>query len=74
MKIDKTKLNAMLKLSDEELWCEIRAVAKGKGINMPERMPDKAEINKVRTALSEADKLNLTSAMRLVNDLKRGDK
>ena len=41
---------------------------------MPERMPDGAEINKVRTALSEADKLNLTSAMRLVNDLKRGDK
>ena len=74
MKIDKTKLDAMLKLSDEELWQEIRAVAKGKGINMPERMPNKAEISKVRSALSEAEKLNLASAMRLVNELKRGDK
>lgn len=74
MKIDKTKLDNMLKLSDEELWREIRSVAKSKGISMPERMPDKAEISKVRSALSEAERLNLASAMRLVNELKRGDK
>lgn len=74
MKIDKKKLDAMLSLSDAELWGEIRAVAKAKGINMPEKTPSEAEIKKVRAALSEAEKLNLASAMRLVNDLKRGDR
>ena len=74
MKIDKTKLDAMLSLSDAELWGEIRKVARAKGINMPEKTPSESEIRKVRAALSEAEKLNLASAMRLVNDLKRGDK
>ena len=74
MKIDKTKLDAMLMLSDEQLWEEIRSVAKAKGINMPEKAPNSAELNKVRSALADADKLNLPTAMRLINDLKRGDK
>ena len=74
MKIDKTKLDAMLSLSDAELWGEIRKVARAKGINMPEKTPSESEIRPVRAALSEAEKLNLASAMRLVNDLKRGDK
>lgn len=74
MKIDKTKLDAMLTLSDEQLWEEIRSVAKSKGINMPERTPSNAELNKVRSALADADKLNLPTAIRLINDLKRGNK
>lgn len=74
MKIDKTKLDAMLTLSDDALWAEIRAVAGAKGINMPEKSPSSAELNKVRCALRDADKLNLPTAMRLINDLKRGDK
>ena len=74
MKIDKTKLDAMLMLSDDELWAEIRSVAGAKGINMPEKAPPKAELNKVRGALRDADKLNLPTAMRLINDLKRGEK
>ena len=74
MKIDKTKLNAMLSLSDEQLWEEIRAVAKSKGISMLEKTPTCAELNKVRSALADADKLNLPTAIRLINDLKKGEK
>ncbi len=74
MKIDKNKLDAMLTLSDEQLWAEIRAVACAKGINMPEKTPSSSELCKVRSALKDADKLSLPSAMRLINDLKRGDK
>ncbi len=74
MKIDKTKLDAMLSLSNDELWTEIRSVAKSKGINMPERTPSESELAKVRSALAEADKLSLPSAMRLINELKRGEK
>jgi len=74
MKIDKTKLDAMLKLSDDELWAEIRSVASSKGIKMPEKTPSDTELKKVRSALADADKLNLPTAMRLVNELKRGEK
>ena len=74
MKIDKTKLNAMLSLSDEQLWEEIRTIAKSKGINMPEKSPTGSELNKVRSALADADKLNLPTAIRLMNDLKKGEK
>ena len=74
MKIDKTKLDAMLSLSNDELWTEIREIAKSRGINMPERTPSNSELMKVRSALADADKLNLPTAMRLVNELKRGEK
>ena len=72
MKIDKSKLDAMSALSDEELWKKIREIAGEKGIKMPENAPSSAELSKVRSALSEADKLNLPKAMRIVNNLKRG--
>ena len=74
MKIDKAKLEAMSALSDEELWKQIKSAAASKGINMPEKAPRTEELNKVRQALSDADKLNLSSAMRLINDLKKGGK
>ena len=74
MKIDKNKLEAMLSLSDEELWREIRTVAKSKGISMPEKTPSCTELTKVRSALADADKLSLPSAMRLINELKWGEK
>ena len=72
MKIDKSKLDAMSSLSDEELWKKIREIAGEKGIKMPEKAPSGEELSKVRSALSEADKLNLPQAMRIVNNLKRG--
>lgn len=74
MKIDKSKLEAMSALSDEELWNQIRQIAGEKGIRMPEKSPGKNELSKVRAALSDADKLSLPGAMRMINNLKRGDK
>ena len=74
MKIDKSKLDAMTKLSDDELWAQIRLVAEKHGVKMPESRPSSAELAKVREALSEADRLSLMSAMRMVNSLKKGNK
>ena len=74
MKIDKDKLEAMAKLSDEELWAQIKSVAEQHGVKMPAKQPAVAELAKVREALSEADKLSLMSAMRMVNNLKKGAK
>ncbi|MBQ3017170.1 MAG: hypothetical protein IJD79_10360 [Clostridia bacterium] len=74
MKIDKSKLDAMTKLSDSELWAQIKSVAEAHGIKMPDKQPSREELSKVRGALSEADKLSLMTAMRMVNSLKKGDK
>ena len=74
MKIDKSKLEAMTKLSDAELWAQIKSVAEQHGVRMPDGQPNTAELEKVRAALSEADKLSLMGAMRMVNNLKKGVK
>lgn len=73
MKIDKSKLEAMTKLSDSELWAQIKSVAESHGVKMPDKQPSATELAKVRSALSEADKLSLTTAMKMVNNLKKGD-
>ena len=74
MKIDKSKLQAMAALSDEDLWKEIQFAAKSKGLSLPEKSPSPSELQKVRDALSDVDKLKLSTAVKLINDLKRGDK
>ena len=74
MKLDKSKLIAMASLSDSQLWSEIRAMAANHGVDMPEKQPSKYELDKVRSALMDAEKLSLISAARLVNDLKKGGK
>lgn len=74
MKIDKSKLEAIAKLSDEELWTQIKSVAEQHGVKMPDNQPSAHELGKVREALSEADRLSLMSAMRMVNNLKKGAK
>ena len=72
MKIDKSKLEAMVGLSDSELWNQIKSVAESHGVKMPDKQPDTSELAKVRAALADADKLSLFSAMRMVNNLKKG--
>ena len=74
MKIDKSKLEAITKLSDEALWAQIKSVAEQHGIKMPENQPSGNELNKIRETLSDADKLSLMTAMRMVNNLKKGAK
>ena len=74
MKIDKSKLEAITKLSDEELWAQIKSVAEQHGVKMPDKQPNESELGKVREALSAADRLSLMTAMRMVNNLKKGAK
>ena len=72
MKIDKDKLDAITKLSDEELWEQIKSVARQHGVKMPDKQPSGSDLGKVRDALAQADKLSLMTAMRMVNNLKKG--
>ncbi len=74
MKFDKSKLDALSALSDAELWAEIRSIAASHGFTLPEAQPSREEIAKIRAALSDPEKLNLGSAIRILNNYKRGKK
>ncbi len=71
MKIDKDKLSALMEMSDGELWCEIRKIAKNHGFTLPEKTPEHSEMEKIRGAVSGGAKINLGEAVRLLNDYKR---
>ena len=74
MKIDQEKLDAVVKLSDEELWKTIREVAASHGIKLPEGVPPHGELEKVRGALSHGASPNIAEAIRVVNNYRRGKK
>ena len=46
MKIDKEKLTALTALPDNELWCEVRKIAKSYGFTLPESTPSECEMQK----------------------------
>lgn len=72
MKIDKDKLKALSLLSDTELWATICEVAKNHGISVPLTPPAPAEMQKIRDAMSDPDRLSLASALRLINKHRKG--
>ncbi len=74
MKINKEKLDAVVKLSDDELWKMIRDLAKSHGFTLPEAVPPHSELEKVRTALSHGASPNIAEAIRVVNNYRRGNK
>ena len=74
MKIDKEKLDAVLRLSDGELWGMIRDLAKSHGITLPEAVPPHSELERVRAALSHGASPNIAEAIRVVNNYRRGYK
>ena len=71
MKIDKEKLTALTALPDNELWCEVRKIAKSYGFTLPESTPSECEMQKLRSAVSGELKLSMTDAVKMINDYKR---
>lgn len=70
MKIDKNKLAALAALPDEELWKTIRTIAEGNGISLPEKAPV-GDIQKIRTAMTDADRINTVAALKLLNKYRK---
>ncbi|MBQ2738070.1 MAG: hypothetical protein IJY01_00690 [Clostridia bacterium] len=72
MKIDKDKLKALSLLSDTELWATICEVAKGHGISVPLTPPSPADMQKIREAMVDPDRLSIAGALRLINKHRKG--
>lgn len=71
MKIDREKLLELQAKSDSELWQVINEIAGKHGYNLPKNTPSKSEMDKIRSVLGSADKINMREAMRLMQEYKR---
>ena len=70
MRIDSERLNALLKLSDDELWAEIVRVAATKGFKLPERTPAHCELERLRSTVKDG-RLNVGSALRIIDEYRK---
>ena len=74
MKIDKEKLSNLLAKNDEELWAEVVKMAREKGFELPKAPPPKAEMDKMRTAVSGGGAMDLARAAKILNNYRKGVK
>ena len=68
LKLNKEKMRELASLSDEELWTEIRTAAQKFGYTLPQNPPK--DIEKIRSAMSEAERLSPMDLARLMSSFK----
>lgn len=73
MKIDKEQLKSLAKKSDADLWSEILSIAKKHGYSLPEKAPKHEDLEKIRRALSGAEKISLSDAAKIMNSYKKNN-
>ncbi len=71
MKINKEELKELAGKSDSELWNEIQKIASSHGYKLPSTAPSSENLEKIRRALSGAEKINLADAARIINSCKK---
>lgn len=72
MRLDKDKLLDMVALPDAELWKMIVEIGRGHGFTLPEKAPPHEELEKLRGIVKDGSKMNVASALRLLNKYKGG--
>lgn len=72
MKIDREKMEALCAMPDEQLWREVQRIAASYGFKLPDKVPSKEEMQKMRDAVS-GTKINLGEALKIIKNYK-GDK
>ncbi len=72
MKIDKEKLRALSQLSDDALWATIRNIAENNAISIPNTPPSPEDMAKIREAMSDPTRLNLSGALKVIKKHKGG--
>ncbi len=70
MKLNQDIVKRLQGLDDAALWQEIRKMAMGYGLSLPDVTPAPADLMKVRRAL-DIGEISTTEAMRLVSEYKR---
>lgn len=71
MKFSQEKLDMLAKLNDRELWEQIRVIAKGYGINLPDKAPTHEELEKVRGIMRSGEKISISDAYKIINQYKK---
>ena len=69
MRIDRSRLQELAALPDEELWAQATKMAAQYGINLPKEAPPHDQLQQLRE-LATGSRLNLTDAVRLINQYK----
>lgn len=72
MRLDRDKLLDMVALPDAELWKTIVEIGRGHGFTLPEKAPPHEELEKLRGIVKDGSKMNVASALRLLNKYKGG--
>ena len=70
MKLNQDIVKRLSGLDDRALWQEIRRMAEGYGLKLPDATPAAGELSKVREALCVGE-ISTAEAMRMVNEYKR---
>lgn len=73
MKLNKEKLDALCALDDASLWREIRRIASSHGLTLPENTPPASEMKRLREAVNGGARMNLSEAMKIINNQRRGN-
>ena len=71
MKIDKEKLSALAALPDEKLWAVITKMAGERGFDIPAELPSKETLERIRRAMTGAEKISLADAARIMKSYKK---
>lgn len=67
MRIDKDKLNELVELSDDELWKKVVEIGSTHGFTLPTKTPAHEELEKLRGIVRDGSRMNMVSAMKLLN-------
>ena len=73
VRINKEQLNALLSLPDDKLWEEVLRLGGGYGLKLPKSCPAPEQRAALRSAVN-SDKIKMSDAMRILNQIKREGK
>ncbi len=70
MKLDSERLKIYAKLPDNILWAQIVALGEKNGLHLPNKIPSKEVMTKLRRVMTGEESIGLSEAMSLLNAYK----
>jgi len=72
MKFNKEKLEALAALPDDKMWEEIKKMASERGFELPSEAPPRETVERIRRAMTGAERISLTEAAKILKRYKKG--